>query len=474
LRTAEFRKYGHQIVDWIADYFENIEDYAVLPKIEPGEIKSSLPQQPPMPGESFDTILNDVNKIMPGITHWNHPGFMAYFNSTSSGPGILADLLSAGLNVNGMSWHTCPSATELEELTLNWLSQMLGIPAKFWGIIYDTASVSSMHAIAAAREQAKELFFNERELNQANYSRLRIYCSEQAHFSIDKSALTLGIPEEGIIKIPVDEEFRIVTEELSKAITEDRNNGWLPFCVVATVGTTSTTSVDPVKEIARICKREKIWLHVDAAYAGTASILPEMRWIFDGIEDVDSVVVNPHKWMFTPIDLSAFYTSKPDILKKVFSLSAEYLKGSDKKEEMNFMDYGIQLGRRFRALKLWFIIRYFGVEGIKNRIREHIRLAKMFANWIDKSEYFERMAPAHLGVVCFRTVPANIKAENELNAINEKLLDNINSSGKLFLSHTVLNNKYTLRISISGLRTLEKNVKDAQLVIQDKLDELVS
>ncbi|UCH65630.1 MAG: amino acid decarboxylase [Ignavibacterium sp.] len=474
MSAAEFRKYGHHLVDWIADYLESIEDYAVLPKIDPGEIKSSLPRQPPITGESFEIILSDISKIMPGITHWNHPGFMAYFNSTSSGPGILADLLSSGLNVNGMSWHTCPSATELEELTLRWLAQMLGIPPKFWGIIYDTASVSSMHAVAAAREQAKALFFDEKEMNQTNYSLLRIYCSEQAHFSIDKSALTLGIPEEGIKEIPVDEEYRMIAEELSKAISEDRKNGLLPFCVVATVGTTSTASVDPVKQIASICNKEKIWLHVDAAYAGTASILQEMRWIFEGIEDVDSVVVNPHKWMFTPIDLSAFYTSKPYMLKKAFSLSAEYLKGSDKKEETNFMDYGIQLGRRFRALKLWFIIRYFGIEGIRNRIREHIRLAKMFANWIDESEHFERMAPVHLGVVCFRAMPKSVSDGNELNALNEKLLNNINSSGKLFLSHTVLNNKYTLRISISGIRTLEKNVKDAQLLLQNELNKLIS
>jgi aromatic-L-amino-acid decarboxylase len=268
--TTEFRLYGHKFVDWIADYLENIEQFEVLPKIKPGEIKSVLPDQPPITGESIEMILADVNKkIMPGITHWNHPDFMAYFNSTSSGPGILADLLSVGLNVNGMSWHTCPAATELEELTLNWFAQMLGIPAKFWGIIYDTASVSSMHAIAAAREQAKELFFDDEELSKANYSRMRIYCSKQAHFSIDKSVLTLGMSKKGIRKIAVDEEFRMISEELSKAIHEDREKGWLPFCVVATVGTTSTTSVDPVNEIAAICKKEKIWLHVDAAYAGT-------------------------------------------------------------------------------------------------------------------------------------------------------------------------------------------------------------
>lgn len=480
MASTEFRKYGYELVDWIADYLDNIEDYSVLPKTEIGEIKNSLPDQPPKSGESFETILSDFDKkIMPGITHWNHPNFMAYFNSTSSGPGILADLLSAGLNINGMSWHTCPSATELEEVTLNWLAQMLGIPVKFWGIIYDTASMSSLHAVAAAREQAKELFINGEELSQSNYSQLRLYCSEQAHFSIDKCALTLGINKEGIRKIPVDKEFRMIPEKLSEAVKQDRKNGWLPFCVVATVGTTSTTSVDPVKEIATICKKEKIWLHVDAAYAGTAAIIPEMRWIFDGIENVDSIVVNPHKWMFTPIDLSAFYTSKPEMLKQAFSLSAEYLQSSSDEKVTNYMDYGIQLGRRFRSLKLWFIIKYFGVNGIRNRIREHIRLAKKFADWIDNNDDFERMAPVHFGVVCFRAVPKNISddqslRENELNKLNEKLLNKINSSDKLFLSHTVLNNKYTIRISISGIRTLEKNVKDAQLIIQNKLSEILT
>ncbi len=475
MSSAEFRKYGYKLVDWIADYLDNIVDYSVFPNIEVGEIKNSLPEQPPKDGESFETILSDLNKkIIPGITHWNHPNFMAYFNSTSSGPGILADLLTAGLNINGMSWHTGPSATELEEVTLSWLAQMLGIPAKFWGIIYDTASMSSMHAIAAAREQAKEIYLNVPELNKSNYSRLRLYCSDQAHFSIDKSALTLGIGKEGMRRIPVDNEFRMISEKLLKAVKEDRKNGWLPFCAVATVGTTSTTSVDPVKEIAKVCKKENVWLHVDAAYAGTVAIMPEMRWIFDGIENVDSIVVNPHKWMFTPIDLSAFYTSKPELLKKAFSLSADYLRSSSDAKVTNYKDYGIPLGRRFRALKLWFIIRYFGVDGIRNRIREHIRLAKMFADWIDNSDIFERLAPVHFGVVCFRAVPKNISDENELNELNENLLNKINASGKLFLSHTVLNNKYSIRISISGIRTVEKNVKGAQILIQDKLSELIT
>ncbi len=470
----DFRKYGHQLIDWIANYLEGIENYTVLPGVKPGEIKSNLPSDPPEKGESFENVMKDFeDKIIPGITHWNHPDFMAYFNSTSSGPGILAELLSAGLNVNGMAWHTCPAATELEEVTLSWFKKMLGLPSQFWGIIYDTASVSSMHAIAAAREQLDGLMLREKGLTgRKDVPRLRMYLSEQAHFSIDKSAVTLGIGLEGIRKIPVDDDFRMIPAELQKAIDEDKKDGWLPFCVVATVGTTSTTSVDPVKEISKICLKENLWLHVDAAYAGTAAVLPEMRWIFDGIENADSLVINPHKWMFTPIDLSIFYTKKPEMLKRAFSLSAVYLKASEK-ESTNFMDYGIQLGRRFRALKLWFIIRYFGMEGIRNRIKEHIRLAKEFAKWIDSHRDFERMAPTDFGVVCFRANPKNVVDDDELNTLNEKLLNEINKSGKLFLSHTKLNGKYVIRISISGLRTFENHVNSAKELIRKKLQEVI-
>ncbi len=471
----DFREYGHQLVDWIANYLDGIENYKVLSDVKPGEIKSNLPSNPPENSESLEIVLNDFEeKIIPGITHWNHPDFMAYFNSTSSGPGILAELLSAGLNVNGMAWHTCPAATELEEVTLNWFKKMLALPDHLWGIIYDTASVSSMHAIAAAREQLNNLMLREKGLaGRKDIPRLRLYLSEQAHFSIDKSAITLGIGLEGVRKIPVDTDFKMIPAELQRAINEDRKNGFLPFCVVATVGTTSTTSVDPVKEISEICIKENLWLHVDAAYAGTAAVLPEMRWIFEGIENADSIVINPHKWMFTPIDLSIFYTKKPEVLKRAFSLTAEYLKGEDK-DATDFMDYGIQLGRRFRALKLWFIIRHFGVEGIRNRIREHIRLAKEFAKWIDVHPDFERMAPTDFGVVCFRAHPKNLIDENDLNDLNKQLLNKINESRKLFLSHTKLNGTYVIRISISGLRTLEHHVIYAKEIIQKTLQEVLN
>ena len=472
----EFRKYGHEFIDWIADYFKNIESNTVLPDIEPGEIKSKLPLEPPQKGENIDAVFSDFEKIiMPGITHWNHPNFMAYFNSTSSGPGILAEMLSAALNVNGMAWKTSPAATELEEVTLNWLKKMLGFPDNFWGIIYDTASISSMHAIAAAREQLAELKFRGKGMSgRKEIPKLRLYASEHAHFSIDKAIITLGIGLDGIRKILVDDKFRMISIELQKAISEDRENGWLPFCVVATVGTTSTTSIDPVREIGEICRKENLWLHVDAAYGGIAAVIPEMKYIFEGIELVDSIVVNPHKWMFTPIDLSAFYITKPEILKCAFSLGAEYLTSSEDSEVTNYMDYGLQLGRRFRSLKLWFIIRYFGVEGIQNRIAEHLRLANEFADWIESHPDFEKMAPTPFSVVCFRAHPKNINDEDELNAFNDKLLDEINKTGKLFLSNTKLNGKFVIRIAVSSIRTMEKNVKDAQHLIEQKMNELIN
>ncbi len=472
--VEEFKKYGHQLIDWIAEYLTEIEKYPVVPNLNPGEIKKNLNENPPLKGEDFNSVLSDLDKIIvPGITHWNHPNFMAYFNSTSSSPGILAELLIAAFNMNGMIWKTSPVSTELEPAVLNWLRDMLSIPKNFWGIIYDTASVSSMHAIAAAREQLSNLQLRQKGMAGRNdVPKLRLYCSEHAHSSIEKGAITLGIGIDGIRKINVDEIFRMIPGELQKAIEEDKKNGWLPFCAVATIGTTSTTSIDPLKEIAKICNENNIWLHVDAAYGGTAAVLPEMKYIFEGLENADSIVVNPHKWMFTPIDLSAFYTKKPEILKRAFSLIPEYLKTNVDNTVENYMDYGVQLGRRFRALKLWFIIRYFGVEGIQNRIREHINLAKKFSGWLKGDNRFEILAPVPFSVICFRYHPKDVKDENQLNKLNEKLLNKINETGELFLSHTKLNGKFTIRIAISGLRTEERHVKKAWELIQNKANLL--
>lgn len=474
MSPEEFRNYGYQVVDWIANYLDKIETFKVVPSITPGDIKKMLPENPPINPQPMDEILKDIDRvIIPGITHWNHPGFMAYFNSTSSSAGILAEFLSAAFNVNGMLWLTGPSSAELERVTLNWLKQMIGIPDNFWGIIYDTASISTLHAIASAREQIPDIQIRQKGMTGRTLPSLKLYCTAHTHSSITKAAITLGIGMDGIREVPADSDYRMVPSELRKMIIEDKLMGFIPFCVVATIGTTSTTSIDPLHEIGEICNHENLWLHVDAAYGGTAAIIPEMKYILDGIELADSIVVNPHKWMFTPIDISAFYTKKPEILRNAFLHVAEYLKTNEDKEAENLMDYGVQLGRRFRSLKLWFVIRYFGIQGITNILREHIHLAKLFSEWIDVYPKFERMAKVNFGVVCFRFHPPDITDELILNELNEKLLNNINESGKFFISHSKINGKYILRVSISGLRTQENHVKEAWILIRKEAEKLL-
>ncbi len=472
MTPEEFRKYGYEIVDWISGYIRDIKSYPVLPAVKPGEIKSKLPSMPPLHGETFEKIISDLNNIiMPGMTHWNHPNFMAYFNSTSSMPGMLAEFLSAAFNVNGMVWKTAPSSNELEERMLEWLRDAIGLPQNFWGIVYDTASVSSMHAIACARENIPGINIRQKGLANAGVKPLRLYASEQAHSSIEKGAVALGIGLDGVRKIKVDKEFKIIPSELKRAIDEDRENGWFPFCAVATIGTTSTTSIDPLDEIADICRNENIWLHVDAAHAGVTAILPEMKWILKGIEKADSFVVNPHKWMFVPLDFSAFYTSKPEVLKSAFSIVPDYLKTSEDNSVKNYMDYGIQLGRRFRSMKLWFVFRYFGIEGLMKIYREHLRLGKLFAGWIDEEKNFERLAPVPFSTICFRALSAN-RSEVQINKFNEKLLEEINSTGKVLLSHTILNGKFTIRLVVSGIRTAENDLRDSWQLINEKFNQL--
>jgi aromatic-L-amino-acid decarboxylase len=462
----DFRASGKELIDWIADYLQQIEKYPPLSKVKPGEIYTRIPNEPPTKGEEIEKVLSDIDKILiDGITHWNHPGFMAYFNSTSSMPGILAEMLSAAFNANGMLWKTSPAFTELEKAMMNWFRQMVGLPENYWGIIYDTASTSSMHAIASAREQLNLGIRENGMAGRKDLPKLRLYCSEHAHSSIEKGAVTLGIGLDGVKKISADENFSMLPEALEQSIKDDLSNNIKPFCVVATVGTTSTTSVDPVEVIAGIAEKYNLWLHIDAAYAGVTAIIPEMKWITDGWDKADSIVINPHKWMFTPMDLSIYFTRKPDILKRAFSLVPEYLKTQVDDEVENLMDYGIQLGRRFRSLKLWFIIRYFGVDGLAERIKSHIELAQEFAKWVDDEKDFERIAPVPFSTVCFRFNPGNL-SEEELNELNEDLLKKINQSGKIFLSHTKLNDKFVIRLTIGSIRHEKRHIVDAWKLIK--------
>ena len=425
----DFRKFGYEMIDWIADYFENIEDFPVLSQIEPNWLKDNLPKHAPERGEDFAEVLADVDKlILPAVTHWNHPNFHGLFSTSTSSVGIFGEMLSAAFDMKAMLWRTSPASTELEPVVLDWLRQMMSLPEDFHGIIYDTASVSTLHAIAMAREK---LNLNIREngmSGRTDIPLLRIYCSEQTHSSIDKAVILLGLGQKSLVKIPTNERFEMDTEKLREAIQDDKSAGFLPFCVVATVGTTSTTSVDDIERIAEICGRNNIFLHVDAAYAGSAMIVPELQFHFKGAEKADSIVTNPHKWLFTPFDLSILYVKDLDLLKQTFSLVPEYLKVSE--TVTNQMDYGIQLGRRFRSLKLWFVMRYFGQRGMIERIREHCRLAKMLASLIEESENWEMLAPVTFALVCFRACPKNVE---DLNALNEKIMNSVNESGEAYI-----------------------------------------
>jgi len=460
-----FRKEAHRIADWIADYFAAPDRYPVLSRVRPGDIRRALPPSAPEHGESFDAIFSDFERIvLPGITHWNHPGFFAYFAISGSAPGVLAEFLSAALNVQAMLWRTSPAATELEEVTLAWLRQLIGLPDSFEGVIYDTASITTLHALTAAREVAVPGVRTRGLAGRHELTRLRVYCSEHAHSSVDKAVILLGLGHDALRRIEADEEFRMRPEALVAAIDEDRRAGVTPMAVVATVGTTSTTSVDPVGAIAAICARERIWLHVDAAYAGVAAMIPEYRSLLEDAASADSVVLNPHKWLFTPFDLSVLYCRRMDTVRAAFALTPEYLKTSESSDVRNLMDTGIQLGRRFRALKLWMVVRHFGAEGIRARLAEHIRLARLFAAWVDASNEFERTAPVPFSVVCFRA--------RETDEFNAALLERLNASGEVFLSHTKLGDRYTLRLAIGNLHTTERHVARAWELIRQIAAEL--
>ena len=453
----EFRRHGHEVVDWIADYLTDPEKYPVLPAVKPGELTDALPRSGPEQGEPMDTILADFRKhILPATTHWNHPGFMGYFSVSGTGPGILGEMLSAALNVNGMVWQTSPAVTELEQVCLDWLRQWLGIPGPQFGEILDTASTSTMHAIAAARECADP------EVRTAGGSRdLVLYTSEQAHSSVEKGAIAIGVGQRNVRKIAVDAEFRMRTDALAEAIERDRAAGLRPFCVVPTAGTTSTTSIDPVPAIADIAERYGLWLHLDAACGGAAALAPELRHVLDGADRADSIVVNPHKWMGVPIDCSVLYTRKPAILRRAFSLVPEYLRTADNPRALNLMDYGVPLGRRFRALKLWFVMRRYGREGLAARIRDHVAWAQELARMIATDERFELAAPVPLSLICFRR-----KGSDDAN---RELLAQVNATGAVLLSPTVLHGRFVLRLAIGNFATTRDHVQRAWEIIQAQL-----
>jgi len=463
------REAGYRTIDWIAGYLDDPDRFPVLAPVRPGEVRASLPADPPEESEDLGAILDDVEgTIARGTTHWNHPAFFAYFANSATTAGILGELFAAAFNVNAMLWRASPAATELEELALSWLRDLLGLPAGFDGVIQDTASTATLCALLAAREAVPDLDTRVEGLVACGDRRLTVYTSEQAHSSVDKASVVLGHGLRGVRRVGTDARLRLDPRALARAIRADRESGHLPFAVVATVGTTSTGAVDPVPEIARICRANRIWLHVDAAYAGSAAVAPEHRGLLDGCEHADSLVVNPHKWLFTPLDCSALYTAHPATLRRALSVVPEYLKTSEGDEVHNFMDYGIALGRRFRALKLWMVIRHLGRRGLVERIREHVRLAARFAARVEDDPDLQLLAPAPLSLVCFRHRPRRLAGrESEpdtasyLDELNERLVAAVNATGRAFVSHTQIGGQYAIRLAIGNARTSEEHVDRA-------------
>ncbi|HMK37946.1 MAG TPA: aminotransferase class V-fold PLP-dependent enzyme [Bacteroidota bacterium] len=460
MTSREFRKYAHEIVDWMADYLEDVEQFPVRPHVGPGDILGRLPLHPPLGGEPFAAIFADFrNTILPGMTHWQHPSFFAYFPANNSPPSILAEMLTATMGAQCMSWATSPAATELEERMMQWLGEMTGLPPSFTGVIQDTASTATLCAILTARERRSEFRVNEEGLHRGH--RFAVYSSTETHSSIERAAKIAGLGAASVRKLPVDDRFAMIPEELERAITRDIAEGFDPLCAVATIGTTGSTAIDPLKRIGEICARHAIWLHVDAAYAGTALLLPELRWMIDGIELADSFVFNPHKWMFTNFDCSAYFVKDAGLLVRTFEILPEYLKTPERDRVHNYRDWGIQLGRRFRALKLWFVIRSFGVEGLRERIRAHLGYAQSFARNVGREPDFEIMAPAPLAAVCFRYHPPGVDDPAALDSMNSALLAELNSSGRMFITHTRLNGRLALRFVASQTTVVQRHIDAA-------------
>ncbi len=465
----EFREYGRMVIDWIADYQQHVDEYPVLSQVQPGEIRAGLPEDPPQDGEPFEAILGDLgNLIMPGITHWQSPNFFAFFPANTSGPSILAELLSAGLGVQGMSWITSPACTELETHVLDWLAVMLGLPDKFMshtaggGVIQDTASSATLSALLAARERATNYASNERGCN----GQLVAYASNQTHSSFEKAVKIAGLGKTNLRLIEVDQDYAMRPESLAAQIQADQEAGLIPCFVCATVGTTSSNALDPIREIGEICSREGIWLHVDAAMSGTAALCPEFRCIQDGLELADSYCFNPHKWMFTNFDCDCFYVADRSALINTFTVLPEYLRNKETESGsvIDYRDWHIQLGRRFRSLKLWFVIRHYGVEGLRHHIRQHVELAQEFASWVIDDPNFELAAPVPLNLVCFRHTGGD--------EFNQRLLEQINQSGQAYLTHTKLDDRYTLRLCVGQTNTRAQHVAQAWELIKQHAEPM--
>ncbi|MGI8508112.1 MAG: pyridoxal phosphate-dependent decarboxylase family protein [Gemmatimonadaceae bacterium] len=464
----DLRAQLHRMADWIADYRETIERRAIVPTVQPGDITAQLPVSSPTAPKSLDLILSDLDAIiMPGIVHWGHPAFLGYFGSTSNGPALLGEVVAAALNVSALTWRTSPAATELETVVLGWIREMIGLPDTFTGVVYDTASVGVLHALAAAREVAGSDVRARGLAGRTDLPVYRVYASDQAHSSINKAMIVLGLGESNVVRVASDVDFRLDVDALRVAIEDDLDRGYRPMVVVATVGTTSTTSVDPVARIAEVCRTYGAWLHVDAAYGGALAVLPERRDLMEGIELADSFIINPHKWLFVPLDFSALYTRHPNVLRSVFSLVPEYLRGDassgtneqtrDVGAAIDYMDYSLQLGRRFRALKAWMVFRAFGRDGITARIREQCRLAQLLAGWIAADARFQIMAPVPMAVVCFRFNPDGVDPDS-CDRTNEEIVETVNASGDAYLTHTRLRGRVAMRVGIGNVLTTERHL----------------
>jgi len=464
MQTDEFRRHAHALADWMADYLDQVGRERIVPDVRPGDVRRSLPPSPPADPEPFEAIRTDFERIVyPGITHWAHPGFFGYFPANHSPPSILAEMLTATLGVQCMSWQTSPAATELEQVVMDWLRQMLGLPAGFTGVIQDTASTSTLVALITARDRVRD-----------DLDRSTVYLSGEAHSSVAKDARLAGFRPDRLRLVPADSAYAMRPDALEAMIAADREAGLVPAAVVATVGTTSSTGIDPLAAIGAITSREGVWLHVDAAFAGSAAIVPELRWLLDGVEHADSLVMNPHKWLLVNFDCSAYFVRDPDALLHSFGTSPEYLKTRYDAEVVDYRDWRVPLGRRFRALKLWFVIRSYGVEGLRAMIRSHVALATEFAGWVEAHPELELMAPAPVGLVCFRSRARPDEAPEATDARNRLLLERINEPGDVFLTHTVLAGRFTLRLALGHLSTTEAVIGMVRRRIDQALSRLPS